>query len=376
MGAEPGEIERKQIAALARCKRMQLIEEHIFEGAEQLGGTAMRQHESDLLGRGEEDVGRQQPLARAASRAGCLRCASPTLWASPSQRWERRGCARCRWRAPSGARRRACGGRPSRLARRGSLREIDQARQEAGERFAAAGRRNEERVAPLLCRVEQSELMGMRPPATVREPRRERFGQGGTRSSAARTALTGKSSLLLALLTMHVLLDLIGRRHQFCCNSSRSLRSLQGGRSRLAPASRKTGAIDGTVLWRQSGARPGQARHSILDRRRRARGARLQSVRHHRQPTPPRPAHLRHGLRGHRAVGPLLLARRGDRVSGVARHALVEGRRAKRQRPRWPTRARPTARPRACSREYRALARAVGRSRPWRRSPRSGARSG
>ena len=44
--------------------------------------------------------------------------------------------------------------------------------------------------------------------------------------------------------------------------------------------------------------------------------------------------------------------------------------------PRWPTRARPTARPRACSREYRALARAVGRSRPWRRSPRSGARSG
>src|SRR4029078_2809522 len=42
MGAEPGEIERKQIAALARCKRMQLIEEHIFEGAEQLGGTAMR----------------------------------------------------------------------------------------------------------------------------------------------------------------------------------------------------------------------------------------------------------------------------------------------------------------------------------------------
>ena len=66
MGAEPGEIERKQIAALARCKRMQLIEEHIFEGAEQLGGTAMRQHEGNLLGRGEEDVGRQQPLARPA----------------------------------------------------------------------------------------------------------------------------------------------------------------------------------------------------------------------------------------------------------------------------------------------------------------------
>ena len=47
---------------------MQLIEEHIFECAEQLGGAVMRQHQRNLLGRGQQNVGRQEALARAARR--------------------------------------------------------------------------------------------------------------------------------------------------------------------------------------------------------------------------------------------------------------------------------------------------------------------
>ena len=64
--AEPRQIERQQIAALARGERVQLVEDHIFEGAEQLGGALMRQHQRDLLRRGQQDVGRQHALAGAA----------------------------------------------------------------------------------------------------------------------------------------------------------------------------------------------------------------------------------------------------------------------------------------------------------------------
>ena len=45
---------------------MQLIEDHIFQAAEQLGRAFMRQHQRDLLGRGQQNVGRRDALARAA----------------------------------------------------------------------------------------------------------------------------------------------------------------------------------------------------------------------------------------------------------------------------------------------------------------------
>jgi len=43
--------------------------------------------------------------------------------------------------------------------------EIDQARQEAGERLAAAGRGDEQRVAALARQVEKPKLVGVRAPA-------------------------------------------------------------------------------------------------------------------------------------------------------------------------------------------------------------------
>ena len=66
MGTKPGEVECKQVAALARRERVQLIEDDIFDGAEQLRSAFVRQHERDLLRGGEQDIGRLEALTRAA----------------------------------------------------------------------------------------------------------------------------------------------------------------------------------------------------------------------------------------------------------------------------------------------------------------------
>ena len=70
----------------------------------------------------------------------------------PSRRPAFRGCGGCRRRAPSAARRRACAARrPAAGLRDPAVRhargKIDEARQEAGERLAGAGRRDEEHRA-------------------------------------------------------------------------------------------------------------------------------------------------------------------------------------------------------------------------------------
>jgi hypothetical protein len=60
--------------------------------------------------------------------------------------------------------------------------QIDQARQEAGQGLAAAGRRDEQGVAAFAGKVEELELVGMRAPAARGEPAGERLRQpGGSR---------------------------------------------------------------------------------------------------------------------------------------------------------------------------------------------------
>ncbi len=63
---EPGEVEREQVAALARSKRVQLIEDNEIEPPEEIGGASVRQHQRDLLRRGKQNVGREHALAGAA----------------------------------------------------------------------------------------------------------------------------------------------------------------------------------------------------------------------------------------------------------------------------------------------------------------------
>ena len=55
--------------------------------------------------------------------------------------------------------------------------QIDEARQEAGERLAAASRGDQQRVAASARKVEKLKLVGMRPPASRGEPAGERLRQ-------------------------------------------------------------------------------------------------------------------------------------------------------------------------------------------------------
>jgi len=64
--------------------------------------------------------------------------------------------------------------------------EIDQARQEAGERLAAAGWRNQQCVAALARQVEKLKLVGVRAPAARGEPAGERLRQPSLRPRASR----------------------------------------------------------------------------------------------------------------------------------------------------------------------------------------------
>ena len=64
--AEPRQIERQKIAALAGGERVQLIEDDEFEASEQLSRALVRQHQRDLLRRGQQNIGRQDALAGAA----------------------------------------------------------------------------------------------------------------------------------------------------------------------------------------------------------------------------------------------------------------------------------------------------------------------
>jgi hypothetical protein len=64
--AQARKVEREKIAALGRGERVQLIDDDRAERAEQAAGVTVRQHERDLLWRGEQDVWRGKALALAA----------------------------------------------------------------------------------------------------------------------------------------------------------------------------------------------------------------------------------------------------------------------------------------------------------------------
>ena len=83
---------------------------------------------------------------------------------------------------------------PRRLARL-ALRppgQIDQRRQEAGQRLAGAGRRDQQHRLPGLGVRQQLDLVGARRPASLREPVEEWLGQahGGILFGKARLALS------------------------------------------------------------------------------------------------------------------------------------------------------------------------------------------
>jgi hypothetical protein len=69
------------------------------------------------------------------------------------------------------------------------VRQVDKAREEAGERLAAAGRCDEKCIATARDFVEKLELMRVGAPAPRTKPAGERLGQRNPRASNARFAL-------------------------------------------------------------------------------------------------------------------------------------------------------------------------------------------
>ena len=174
---EPGKTERKKIAALRRDQRVQLVEHHAPERAEQIGRVGGSEQERKLLGRGEQDLRRIAALAlalRGRRVAGACFDADrqPHLGDRRFQvarnvdgeRLQRRNIKRVQAAfaaqvaagGDQAARRGVCSWGPRPRRRRAQL---HQARQKAGERLAAARRRDEKDRAAGLRLGQKVELV-------------------------------------------------------------------------------------------------------------------------------------------------------------------------------------------------------------------------
>ena len=154
---------------------MQFVEHDGLEAVEEAAGIGIGEEQRQLLRGGEQDIRRIELLALALVRR---RIARPRLDADveadaghrrfeiardvDGKRLQRRDVER------------VDAGPPRALRPR---REIDEARQEAGQRLAGAGRRDQQRRAALARLFQEFELVRARRPAAQREPVRERRRQ-------------------------------------------------------------------------------------------------------------------------------------------------------------------------------------------------------
>ena len=275
----------------------------------------MRQHQRDLLGCGEQDVGRQLALTRAPRRR---RVAGPRLQRDgklhlrdgiaevprniDGERLQRRDI-KC-VDQPRGLAGLPCG-------------KVNQARQKAGERLAGAGGGDQQRIATVFGELEQLQLVGMRAPATPRKP-------GGKGLREARDKRRFRPSFVFRL---QVPLDLRRLLHQFCSRGSirdshlkrpadkgdLDMERLFGGNPALVLIRLVVLSLVVGVVLTALGFSP----YDIID-----------SIRELFART------LRYGLRGGREGVALFPARGGDRVPGLANRAAVQadGPRDKRRR--------------------------------------------
>ncbi len=190
---QPRQAERQQIAALGGRQGVQLVEHDAPEAAEQIRRVGRGQDEGQLLGRGQQDIGRIAALALAL---GGRRIAGARLDTDrqghlgdrllevardiDGERLQGRDVESVETtvapQAMSDGAQLAGGGRlPQPL--RAAFTQIHQCWQEAGQRLAAAGRRDQQHGAPRARHGQQLELMGARLPSAARKPACERYGQ-------------------------------------------------------------------------------------------------------------------------------------------------------------------------------------------------------
>ncbi len=175
---QPAQAERQKIAALGRPQRVDLVDDHAAEVLEQPLGAFPGQQQRQLLGRRQQHVRRLQLLALLARHAGVAGAGlgddvqahlvdgrQQVALDIDGQRLQRRQVQ---------------GVDAARTVRRRPFSQLDQARQKAGKRLAAAGRGDQQGVAALPPLLDHRQLMLARGPAAAGEPvgeaRRQRRG--------------------------------------------------------------------------------------------------------------------------------------------------------------------------------------------------------
>lgn len=199
---QPCQRQRQQIAALRGHQRVQFVEHHAAQSRKERLRLAMGDQQRQLLGRGQQDVGRPADLAgalvgRRVARAGLDPHGQSHLGDGrvevagdvDRQRLQRRDVE---------------GVEPGRLQLlRPTLREGDEARQEARERLAGARRRHQQGRATRPGDPQEVELVRPGRPAARREPGPERLrqdlGRNAQASAIRKRSISSRARSLIGL---------------------------------------------------------------------------------------------------------------------------------------------------------------------------------
>ena len=172
---QPREAQRQMMAALGGRERVQLVDDDAAQACKESRGVGIAQEQRQRLGCRQQDV--RRPFALADTPA-LRRIAGPALGAHRQlhlgdrhfevaadvrrQRLERRDVERVQLALALGVRQ-VLAGLPA-------LGELDQRRQKARQRLAAAGWRDQQRTLALGRKIDQGQLVPARRPAATFEP--------------------------------------------------------------------------------------------------------------------------------------------------------------------------------------------------------------
>ncbi|ONF48125.1 hypothetical protein RSM1_14890 [Methylobacterium radiotolerans] len=180
---QPRQRQRQQVAALRGDQRVQLVEHHAAQTGKKLSRLAVGDQQGQLLGRGQKDV------RRPADLAGALVGRRVTGAGLDAHRQRHLGDRRVE--VAGNVHRQRLQGRDvegveaRRLLLRPALGEVDETRQEAGQRLAGPGRRHQQRRAAGAGDPQEIELVRPGRPAAAREPGAESFRQDLGRDAQA-----------------------------------------------------------------------------------------------------------------------------------------------------------------------------------------------